>query len=229
MFLMLINQAKYFEIVQQLDEKKVVLVAVSKTKPIEAIKELYDLGHRDFGENYVQELVEKQEQLPKDIRWHFIGHLQSNKVKYIAPFVHLVHGVDSFKLLKEIDKEAKKNNRTIDVLLQVHIAEEETKFGFDENELHELIQANPNELQQLKNIGIKGLMGMASFTDDTGKIRREFRHLQSLFDKYVQSQIPNSKFEILSMGMSSDYAIAIEEGSNMVRIGSLIFGERQYN
>jgi pyridoxal phosphate enzyme (YggS family) len=229
MLFMLIDQAKYSEIVQELDEKKVVLVAVSKTKPVDAIKELYDLGHRDFGENYVQELVEKQEQLPKDIRWHFIGHLQSNKVKYIAPFVHLVHGVDSFKLLKEINKEAKKNSRTIDVLLQVHIAEEETKFGLDEKELYELLHTNSDELHELTNTNFKGLMGMASFTDDTEKIRREFRHLKSLFDTYLQPQIENSKFEILSMGMSSDYVIAMEEGSNMVRIGSLIFGERQYN
>jgi len=228
MFLMLINQAKYSEIVQELDGKA-VLVAVSKTKPVEAIKELYDLGHRDFGENYVQELVEKQEQLPKDIRWHFIGHLQSNKVKYIAPFVHLVHGVDSFKLLKEINKEGKKNNRTIDVLLQVHIATEETKFGLDENELHELLHRHQGELHELKNTNIKGLMGMASFTDDIEKIRKEFMHLKSLFVKYAKSEILNSKFEILSMGMSSDYAIAIEEGSNMVRIGNLIFGERQYS
>lgn len=225
---MLINQAKYSEIVQELDEKA-VLVAVSKTKPVDAIKELYDLGQRDFGENYVQELVEKQEQLPKDIRWHFIGHLQSNKVKYIAPFVHLVHGVDSFKLLQQINREAKKHNRSIDVLLQVHIAEEETKFGLDENELHHLLHTNSDELHKLTNTTIKGLMGMASFTDDIENIRREFRHLKSLFDKYVQFQIQNSKFEILSMGMSSDYVIAIEEGSNMVRIGSLIFGERQYS
>ena len=228
MSFVLINQAKYSEIVQELDEKA-VLVAVSKTKPVEAIKELYDLGHRDFGENYVQELVEKQQKLPKDIRWHFIGHLQSNKVKYIAPFVHLVHGVDSFKLLQQINREAKKHNRSIDVLLQVHIAEEETKFGLDENELHHLLHTNSDELHKLTNTTIKGLMGMASFTDDIENIRREFRHLKSLFDKYVQSQIQNSKFEILSMGMSSDYVIAIEEGSNMVRIGSLIFGERQYS
>ena len=223
---MLINQAKYSMIIEQLEEKKVVLVAVSKTKPVEAIEELYDLGQRDFGENYVQELVEKQAQLPKDIRWHFIGHLQSNKVKHIAPFVHLVHGIDSFKLLKEINKEAKKNNRTIDVLLQVHIAEEETKFGLDENELHELLHTNSDQLHQLTDTTIKGLMGMASFTDDSQKIRGEFSYLKSLFDKYVQTQIQNSKFEILSMGMSSDYTIAIEEGSNMVRIGSLIFGDR---
>jgi pyridoxal phosphate enzyme (YggS family) len=138
---MLINQKNYLEIVKQLEEKNVVLVAVSKTKPVEAIRELYDLGHRDFGENYVQELQEKQEPLPKDIRWHFIGHLQSNKVKYIAPFVHLIHGIDSFKLLKEVDKQAKKIDRTIDVLLQVHIAQEETKFGLDENELNEIFSS----------------------------------------------------------------------------------------
>ena len=225
---MLISQAKYFEIVQQLNDKA-VLVAVSKTKPVEAIKELYDLGHRHFGENYVQELVEKQQKLPNDIRWHFIGHLQSNKVKYIAPFVHLVHGIDSFKLLKEVNKEAKKNNRTIDVLLQVHIASEETKFGLDDNELQELVHTNSDKLHELTNIKIKGLMGMASFIDDKEKIRREFRHLKILFDKYTKSATLNSKFEILSMGMSNDYSIAIEEGSTMVRIGSLIFGERQYS
>jgi len=222
-----INQNKYFEIVKEVNEFNSTLVAVSKTKPVEAIKELYEAGHRDFGENYVQELVEKQEQLPGDIRWHFIGHLQSNKVKYIAPFIHLVHGIDSFKLLKEVDKQAKKNNRIINVLLQVHIAQEETKFGLDENELHELVHTNSGELHELKNISIRGLMGMASFTDDREKTRREFRHLKTMFDKYAKPGMQNLKFEILSMGMSSDYSIAIEEGSNMVRIGSLIFGERQ--
>jgi pyridoxal phosphate enzyme (YggS family) len=227
--IMLINQNKYLEIVKQLKEKEVTLVAVSKTKPVEAIKELYDLGHRDFGENYVQELVDKQQQLPQGIRWHFIGHLQSNKVKYIAPFVHLIHGIDSFKLLKEVNKQAKKTDRVIDVLLQVHIAEEETKFGLDKNELHELLITNSNALHELKNISIKGLMGMASFTDDVEKVRNEFKYLKSLFDQYTQLQTPNTKLQTLSMGMSGDYAIAIEEGSNMVRIGSLIFGERQYN
>ena len=226
---MLINQNNYLEIVKRLKEKEVTLVAVSKTKPVEAIKKLYDLGHRDFGENYVQELVDKQQQLPQDIRWHFIGHLQSNKVKYVAPFVHLIHGIDSFKLLKEVNKQAKKINRVIDVLLQVHIAEEETKFGFDANELHELLNTNSNELHELKNITIKGLMGMASFTDDREKVRNEFKYLKSLFDNYTQHQTPNIKLQTLSMGMSGDYAIAVEEGSTMVRIGSLIFGERQYN
>lgn len=226
---MLINQKNYFDIVKELNEKNITLVAVSKTKPVEAIKELYDLGHRDFGENYVQELVEKQEQLPKDIRWHFIGHLQSNKVKYIAPFVHLIHGIDSFKLLKETDKQAKKINRTIDVLLQVHIAQEETKFGLDENELNEFLNTNSNELHELKNVRVSGLMGMASFTEDKDKVKNEFRYLKSLFDKFSQLQTSSFKLQTLSMGMSGDYKIAIEEGSNMVRIGSLIFGERNYN
>lgn len=221
---MLINENKYLEIVKQLQEKNIVLVAVSKTKPVEAIQELYDLGHRDFGENYVQELEEKQKVLPKDIHWHFIGHLQSNKVKYIAPFVYLIHGIDSFKLLKEVDKQAKKINRTIDVLLQVHIAQEETKFGLDENELDELLGAN--ELLQLMNVKIKGLMGMASFTENKEKIRTEFKYIKSLFDKHAQQRTSNIELQTLSMGMSGDYAIAIEEGSNMVRIGSLIFGER---
>lgn len=223
---MLINQKNYLEIVKQLEEKNVVLVAVSKTKPVDAIRELYNLGQRDFGENYVQELQEKQEQLPKDIRWHFIGHLQSNKVKYIAPFVYLIHGIDSFKLLKEVDKQANKINRSIDVLLQVHIAQEETKFGLDENELNEIFGSS--ELPNLNNVNIKGLMGMASFTGDKEKISGEFKYLKSLFDKYAGLKTPNSKLEILSIGMSSDYTIAVEEGGTMVRIGSLIFGERPH-
>lgn len=221
---MLINQKNYFDIVKELNEKNVTLVAVSKTKPIEAIKELYDLGHRDFGENYVQELEEKHQQLPKDIRWHFIGHLQSNKVKYITPFVHLIHGIDSFKLLKEVDKQAKKINRFIDVLLQIHIAQEETKFGLDDNELNEIF--NSKELYELKNARICGLMGMASFTEDKEKVRSEFKYLKSLFDKHAKPQTSNVELHTLSMGMSGDYTIAVEEGSNMVRIGSLIFGER---
>jgi len=217
---MLVNQSKYFEIHKQLREKNITLVAVSKTKPIEAIKELYDLGHRDFGENYVQELVEKQQQLPQDIHWHFIGHLQTNKVKYIAPFVHLIHAIDSFKLLKEVNKQAAKNNRTIDILLQVHIAQEKTKFGFDERELEVL---NLNELQQLPSVRLKGLMGMASFSDDMDLVRKEFQYLRSLYNKFSILHFP---FSILSIGMSNDYKIAIEEGSTMVRIGSLIFGDR---
>lgn len=226
---MLVNQKNYFDIVKQLDERNVTLVAVSKTKPVEAIKELYELGHREFGENYVQELTEKQQLLPQDIHWHFIGHLQSNKVKFIVPFVHLIHGIDSFKLLKEVDKQGKKINRTINVLLQVHIAQEETKFGLDENELHELFSTNSGELHELNNVCIKGLMGMASFTENREKIREEFKYLKLLFNKYSQIQKPNTKFQTLSMGMSADYNTAIEEGSTMVRIGSLIFGERPHN
>jgi len=212
-----VDKETYNRIAASLQSRNVTLVAVSKTKPVSDILELYDAGQRDFGENYVQELEEKYSRLPKDIRWHFIGHLQSNKVKQVAAFVQLIHGVDSLKLLKEINKQAEKNNRTIDCLLQVHIAEEETKFGFDEQEL---LNTNWNELKELKNIRVVGLMGMASFTDDMNKVRQEFRYLKLLFDKY-------SKLTILSMGMSSDYKIAIEEGSNMVRIGSLLFGERK--
>jgi hypothetical protein len=213
------------KILEELKSENVTLVAVSKIKPAEDILKMYNLGQRDFGENYVQELVDKQQQLPKDIRWHFIGHLQSNKVKYIAPFVHLIHGVDSFKLLKEVDKQAQKLNRVIDVLLQVHIAQEETKFGLDVSELNEIF--NSQELLQLKNVNIKGLMGMASFTADKEKVRSEFNYLKSLFEKYAHLQPSNLKLQTLSMGMSGDYTIAIEEGSTMVRIGSLIFGERQ--
>lgn len=208
----------------ELSEKKVTLVAVSKTKPVEDILELYQLGHRDFGENYVQELVQKAEVLPKDIRWHFIGHLQTNKLKQIAPFVHLIHGVDSAKLLQEINKQGGKNDRVIDCLLQVHIAQEETKFGLDEEELNQVMSSNSSVL---KNAGIIGLMGMASFTDDLEKVRVEFNSLKKLFDKYSQSPIANRQLSVLSMGMSSDYRIAIEEGSTMVRIGSLLFGERK--
>ena len=213
------NKEAYERIIEKLQPKNVTLVAVSKTKPPEAIQELYDLGQRDFGENYVQELVDKQALLPQDIRWHFIGHLQTNKVKYIAPFVYLIHGVDSLKLLKEINKQALKANRIINVLLQVHIAQEETKFGLDEKELEEIFNLSSSQLHQLKNTRIQGLMGMASFTENEEQIRKEFRYLKTLFDKYTQLQT-------LSMGMSADYEIAIEEGSNMVRIGSLIFGSR---
>lgn len=216
---MAVNNEAYQKINEELRLLNITLVAVSKTKPIEDILELYNLDHRDFGENYVQELVEKAERLPKDIRWHFIGHLQSNKVKLIVPFVYLIHGVDSLKLLREIDKQAEKNQRVIDCLLQVHIAQEETKFGFDENELLNL------EIKQFLNVKIKGLMGMASLTDDINKIRIEFKSLKILSEK-LKSQ--NPELAILSMGMSADYTIAIEEGSNMVRIGSLLFGERNY-
>ncbi len=218
--IMSINKEKYNEVIKELSGKA-TLVAVSKTKPVEDIKALYDLGHRDFGENYVQELTQKYEQLPKDIRWHFIGHLQSNKVKYIAPFVHLIHGVDSLNLLKEINKQALKSSRVINCLLQIHIAKEETKFGLDENELHELLRIIP--ITELTNLRITGLMGMASFSDNIELVRTEFKYLKSLFVKF---NIPHSTFNILSMGMSADYKIALEEGSNMVRIGSLLFGSR---
>ena len=216
---MAVDKEKYQEINEELRLSRITLVAVSKTKPVEDILELYDLGHRDFGENYVQELVEKAERLPKDIRWHFIGHLQSNKVKLITPFIYLIHGVDSLKLLKEIDKQSEKNKRVIDCLLQVHIAQEETKFGFDENELFALVTG------QFANVKIKGLMGMASLTENTNKIRTEFKHLKTIYKK-LSTHTP--QLSILSMGMSADYKIAIEEGSNMVRIGSLLFGERSY-
>lgn len=217
--IMSINKEKYFAITAELNGKA-TLVAVSKTKPVSDIQDLYDLGQKDFGENYVQELVEKYETLPRDIRWHFIGHLQSNKVKYIAPFVYLIHGVDSKNLLKEINKQAAKNDRTIDCLLQVHIAKEETKFGFGIHELKELLESK--EVKELRNINIIGLMGMASLTDDEDKIRKEFHTLKKLFDSDAQ-------LSTLSMGMSSDYKFAIAEGSNMVRIGSLLFGERNYS
>jgi len=223
---MSINIEKYKAIVAELSNKA-ALVAVSKTKPVEDIEALYNLGQRDFGENYVQELVEKEVVLPKDIHWHFIGHLQSNKVKYIAPFVHLIHGVDSFNLLKEINKQAEKNNRTIDCLLQVHIAKEETKFGFDSQELQEVTRMIADS--DLKNIHVIGLMGMASFSDDKDLVRGEFRSLKMIFDSSAQLSTFNFQLSTLSMGMSGDYNIAIEEGSNMVRIGSLLFGERNYN
>ena len=214
---MSINTEKYQSLLSELNGKA-TLVAVSKTKPIEDIQALYDLGQKDFGENYVQELVDKEMVLPKDINWHFIGHLQSNKVKYIAPFVHLIHAVDSINLLKEINKEAIKNNRVIDWLLQIHIASEETKFGLDATELNAIIADSNN----LKNVRIAGLMGMASFSDNLNLVRSEFKTLQSLYKQHPS-------FSILSMGMSGDYAIAIEEGSNMVRIGSLLFGQRNYS
>ena len=201
----------------------VKLVAVSKTKPNEDLIEAYNAGERVFGENKVQELTQKFEDLPKDIEWHMIGHLQSNKVKYIAPFVNLIHGVDSEKLLREINKQAAKNGREIDCLLQVHIAEEDTKFGFDNNEVTELINSNWKE--NYPNINIVGLMGMATFTGNENQIRREFKSLQELFSSFKNQ---NSSFKILSMGMSGDYQIAIEEGSTMVRVGSSIFGRRNY-
>jgi PLP dependent protein len=219
-----VNNTSYKTLRAELAITSTTLVAVSKTKPVEDILELYNLGQRDFGENYVQELVDKAEQLPKDIRWHFIGHLQTNKVKLIAPFVQLIHGVDSLKLLKEINKEAGKNNRVIDCLLQVHIAQEETKFGLNEEELDLVIKEAAT--LKLDNIRIVGLMGMASFTEDVAIVRQEFRNLKEIFNRNAKSGAPNLKMESLSMGMSSDYKIAIGEGSSLVRIGSLLFGER---
>lgn len=219
----MVNKEAYYQLNEELRLSKVTLVAVSKTKPVEDITELYDLGHRDFGENYVQELVDKAGKLPKDIRWHFIGHLQTNKVKNIVPFIYLIHGVDSIKLLNEINKQGEKGKRVIDCLLQVHIAQEETKFGFDENELTGLF----NDLSKLglNNVKIKGLMGMASLTDNISQVRTEFIQLRNLYKK-LQASSP--ELQVLSMGMSSDYKIALEEKSNMVRIGSLLFGERNY-
>lgn len=223
---MSVNTSAYTELVHTLGNSHTTLVAVSKTKPVEDIMALYDLGHRDFGENYVQELVDKQQKLPRDIRWHFIGHLQSNKVKYIAPFVHLVHGVDSMKLLQTIHRQGIANNRRIRCLLQVHIAQEETKFGLDREELSAILR-DPVVEKELSHVQICGLMGMASFTEDPDKVRAEFRSLKSLFDELKKTYpFLGDDFNTLSMGMSGDYAIAVEEGSNMVRIGSLLFGSR---
>jgi len=207
--------------IQETIPKEVCLVAVSKTKPVESILEAYHAGQRVFGENKVQEMVEKQAVLPKDISWHMIGHLQRNKVKYMAPFVSLIHGVDSLKTLQEIQKQAKKNNRVIDCLLQVHIASEAHKFGFSFEEIHELL-ANPI-LQELDCVRITGLMGMATFTDDTTQISKEFSALQQLFEA-----VKSKTLHIISMGMSSDYPLAITHGSTMVRVGSAIFGKRNY-
>jgi pyridoxal phosphate enzyme (YggS family) len=213
------------KILAQLAPTQTKLIAVSKTHPPERVRELYDRGQRVFGENKVQELVAKYEALPKDIEWHFIGHLQTNKVKYIAPFVACIQSVDSLKLLAEIDKQAARVGRVIDCLLQFHIAEEETKFGLDENEAAELLQ-NPGFLA-LRNVRIKGVMGMATFTDDKKQVQREFQHLHSIFEKLKArffSEQPS--FKEISMGMSGDYLLAIAEGSTMVRVGTLLFGAR---
>ena len=200
--------------------KKVSLVAVSKTKPVELIKNAYDCGQRDFGENKVQELVNKFELLPKDIKWHMIGHLQRNKVKYIAPFVYLIHSVDSVRLLNEINKQAKKNNKTISVLLQIDISDDNTKFGFSFNEIDTLL--NSDLMNELNNVKIEGLMGMASFTLNEETIKNQFTSLKNLYHSYKKKL----NFKILSMGMSGDYKIAIECGSNLIRLGSSIFGNR---
>ena len=209
--------------IRQVIPKNVTLVAVSKTHPVEKIQEAYAAGQRIFGENRVQELIQKQPHLPSDIEWHLIGHLQSNKVKHIAPFISLIHSVDSFKLLEEINRQAEKNDRKINCLLQIHIAKEETKFGLSFEEAENLLFSD--KLSSLKNICIKGLMGMATLSNDEKTIRLEFASLQHFY-KTVKEKINHSEFSILSMGMSSDYTIAIEEGSNMIRVGSSIFGNR---
>ena len=205
--------------------EQVTLVAVSKTKPISHLMQAYEAGQRIFGENKIQEMVEKWEAMPKDIQWHMIGHVQTNKVKFMAPFVSLIHGVDSLKLLQEIDKQAKKNNRTIDCLLQIYIAEEETKFGLDEEEVGTLLSSST--FQELKNIRVVGLMGMATFTDNQNQIKKEFTHLKTIFDKLQVMKTTNCQLNTISMGMSGDYQLAIDCGSTMVRIGSSIFGGRK--
>lgn len=223
----MINEQAWSQLTEEFKKKNIALVAVSKTKPVTDIWHLHLLGQRDFGENYVQELVEKQQQLPKDIRWHFIGHLQSNKVKFIAPFVHLIHAVDSRKLLKEINKQAAESNRIIDVLLQLHIAEEETKFGLDEDELFRLLEEYCKDPKEFSHVRICGLMGMATFSENPVQVRKEFKHLKSVFDEMKQEFFQEKPFfQTISMGMSGDYEIAIEEGSTMARVGSLLFGSR---
>jgi len=221
----MINKSVLEEIEHNLQPHNTRLIAVTKTHPVEVLQEAYNIGLRSFGENKVQELVAKAEVLPKDIEWHLIGHLQSNKVKYIAPFIYMIHSVDSFKLLQEINKEAKKNNRIIKCLLQIYIANEETKFGLDKTELINLLK-NP-ELEQLENIQIDGLMGMATNTDDQAIIKNEFQSLSDLF-KELSTTITkkNIEWKEISMGMTSDYKLAAEQGSTMVRIGSAIFGSR---
>lgn len=204
--------------------KQVTLVAVSKTKPVSDLMQAYEAGQRIFGENKIQEMAEKYQEMPKDILWHMIGHVQTNKVKFMAPFVHLIHGVDSLKLLQEIDKQAKKNNRIIDCLLQIHIAEEETKFGLNQEELIALVSSSLFE--EMKNIQIIGLMGMATFTDDKAQVKKEFSHLKNIFENLQKMNPKNSQLNTISMGMSGDYQMAIDCGSTMVRIGSSIFGGR---
>jgi hypothetical protein len=213
---------------KELEGKGTTLVAVSKTKPVEMLMEAYNAGFKRFGENYVQELVDKHEAMPKDIEWHFIGHLQSNKVKYIAPFVSLIHSVDSLKLLQEINKQATKNNRLIDCLLQIYIAEEDTKSGMTEGECLEILKAET--LEKLPNVRIVGLMGMTTLTDDEAQIRKEFKKLKDFYQSLTINPKwwPHLSLSALSMGMSGDYAIAMQEGSTMIRVGSKIFGGRIY-
>ena len=223
---MAVNELNYKTINEKLHAQHAKLVAVSKLQSVADISAVYQMGQRDFGENYVQELLEKQQILPGDIRWHFIGHLQKNKVKYIAPFVHLIHGVDSLELLREINKQAGKCNKLMDCLLQIHIAQEETKFGMDEVELDVALNTIYNNAAEFSNVNVTGLMGMASFSDDANSVRREMKYMKQLFEKHKHINSSNIHFSILSMGMSGDYRMAIEEGSNMVRIGSLLFGTR---
>ncbi len=215
-----VNEKNYFDLVAFLKPYQATLVAVSKTRKADEIQALYDLGQRDFGENYVQELLEKKDQLPIDIRWHFIGHLQSNKVKQIIPFIHLIHSIDSISLLKEVEKQSQKINKQTSILLQAHIAKEETKFGFDSNELENVFN---NDATSFTHAKIKGLMGMASFSDDMKIVETEFENLSSVYQKF---KTQSGDFNILSMGMSADYKTALECGSNMVRVGSLLFGKR---
>ena len=221
------------DIAKNIDEIKstlpegIKLVAVSKTKPNEDVLEAYHAGQRIFGENKAQELIRKQPELPADIEWHFIGHLQSNKAKYIAPFVGTLHSIDSFKILKTINKEARKNNRVIPCLLQFHIAEEESKYGLTEEDAREILESEA--FRNMQNVSIEGVMGMATFTDDSEKVRKEFRKLKTIFDNLQNNYFgDNPEFKEISMGMSDDYPVAVEEGSTMVRIGSKIFGERNY-
>lgn len=222
----MLNIEFFQSIKSELSEKGGKLIAVSKTKPIKDIYEAFSYGQIDFGENYVQELCEKEKSIQDKINWHFIGHLQSNKVKMIAPFIHLIHGVDSFKLLEQINKQAAAYERIIQCLLQVHIANEETKFGFDAKEIQELLDSG--KIQSLKNISVNGFMGMASFTNDEKTIHNEFSSLKYIFDSSQPYNESNIQLKELSMGMSSDYKIALQYGSTMVRIGSALFGERQY-
>jgi pyridoxal phosphate enzyme (YggS family) len=212
--------------IQAVLPENVTLVAVSKTKPISDLMEAYEVGQRVFGENKIQEMTDKWEVMPKDIQWHMIGHVQTNKVKYMAPFVSLIHGVDSLKLLQEINKQAAKNNRVIDCLLQVYIAEEESKFGLDEEELSEVLKQVQHDKNELNHIRIVGLMGMATFTDNQTQVEKEFSRLKTIFDQYANLNTKNCQLNTLSMGMSGDYQLAIECGSTMVRIGSSIFGNR---
>ncbi|MFD2909336.1 YggS family pyridoxal phosphate-dependent enzyme [Flavobacterium ardleyense] len=205
--------------------ENVTLVAVSKTKPVADLMEAYETGQRIFGENKIQEMTEKWEEMPKDIQWHMIGHVQTNKVKFMAEYVSLIHGVDSLKLLQEINKQAKKHNRVIDVLLQIYIAEEESKFGLDENELNEILNQVQNEKELYENVNIVGLMGMATFTENQNQIEKEFKHLKTIFET-INNKDAINRFSTLSMGMSGDYKLAISCGSTMVRIGSSIFGGR---